>query len=78
MWRKGLDDRTSGDSLMRDPQIRAEEWSGFSCDTGLDIARELSHEEKSRTREEYDEKEDDERSDISEDDEAKQFEHYFV
>lgn len=63
---------------MRDPQICSEEWSSLASDTGFDIARELSHEEKSRTREEHDEKEDDKRSDISKDDEAKEFEHYFV
>lgn len=63
---------------MRDPQICSEEWSSLACDTGLDIARELSHEEKSSTREEHDEKQDDKRSDISEDDETKEFEHYFL
>jgi len=62
---------------MRDPQICPEEWPSLTCDTCLDIARELSHEEKSRTREEHDEKEDDERSDISEDDKSEEFEHYF-
>ena len=75
IWRYEREDITTRISSRRDDQICTKERSRLTRHQRINIGRHLTKRDKSRTREEYDEKEDHERSPVREDDTRKKYEH---